>query len=141
MIFWQKSKTMQYACAKYFTLPFSMPTYRIEREYFLLFQKPKKTSTQQSWTQNQIQAMLFQTNFSFLKAMRRGRISFPKRKTRSTPICKCTLFFQFSQNISKYNLKLPIFFFDWDSSKCIRNERSWMSWNLVKPIRKPMSNS
>ena len=118
-----------------------MPTYGREREYFIFCFKTKNISKQQSWTPNQRQAIIFQTDFSFSKAMRKGRIYFPKRKTRSTPICKCTLFFKFSQNISKSNLNYHIFCFEWDISKCIREERTWRAWKLMKPIRKPMSNA
>ena len=78
---------------------------------FLLFQKPKILPRNSHEHQIKDKQSLYQTDFSFPKAKRRGRISFPKRKIRSTPICKCTLFFQFSQNISKSNLKLPFFLF------------------------------
>ena len=35
----------------------------------------------------------FQTDFSFMKAIRRGRISFPKRKTQSTLYANAFYFF------------------------------------------------
>ena len=132
---------MQYDCANvHFTVQYAY--LREGREYFLLLQNQKIFPNNSHEHKNKDKQYLFQTDFSFLKAMRRGRISFPKRKIRSTPICKCTLFFQFSQNISKSNLKLPFFYyFDRDSSKCMRDERSWRSWKVVKPIRKPMSNT
>ena len=92
-----------------FTLLFSMPTYGRERECFPFVSKPKilphNSHEHQTKTSKQFSKLIS----SFQKKMRRGRISFPKRKTRSTPICKCTLFFQFSQNISKSNLKIPFF--------------------------------
>jgi len=104
--------------------------------------KTNNTSKQQSWTSKTKTRNNFSKLISsFWKQMRRGRISFPKRKTRSTPICKCTLFFQFSQNISKSNLKLPFFYFDWDSSKCIRDKRTWRSRKLINLIRQPMMNA
>ena len=107
-----------------FTLPFSMPTYGRERECFHFVSKQKILPHNSHEHQIKDKQSLYETDFSFPKAKRRGRISFPKRKTRSTPICKCTLFFQFSQNISKSNLKLSFFYFDRDSSKCIRDERT-----------------
>ena len=67
---------MQYAYAKYFTLPFNMPTYGREREYFLLFQNQKYFQTTVSNTKSKT-SNTFQTDFSFLKAIRRGRFSFP----------------------------------------------------------------
>ena len=126
-----------------FTLPFSMPTYGREREYFPFVSKPKILPNYSHEHQIKDKQYFSKLISSFWKQMRRERISFPKRKTRSTPICKCTLFFQFSQNISKSILKLPFFYFyfDWDSSKSMREKLSWRYWKLVKPIRKPMSNA
>ena len=106
---------------------------------FFLFQNQKYLQATVMNTKSKTSNNFSKLISPFWKPMRRGRISFPKRKTRSTPICKCTIFFQLSQNISKSNLKLPFFYFDWDSSKFIRDERTWRSWKLVKPIRKPMS--
>ena len=109
MMFWQKSKTMQYACG---TVHFTIQNaYLWEgRECFSFCFKTNNTYKQQSWTSKTKTCNKFSKLISsFWKKMRRGRIYFPKRKTRSTPICKCTLFFQFSQNISKSNLKLPFF--------------------------------
>ena len=110
MMFWQKSKTMQYASAKYFHFTVQYAYLREGKRVFSFCFKTKNTSKQQSWTLNQRQAIFYQTDFSFLKAKRRGRISFPKWKTNKHTICKCTLFFRFSQKISKSNIKLPFFF-------------------------------
>ena len=108
---------------------------------FFLFQNQKYLQAIVMNTKSKTSNKFSKLISPFWKQMRRGRISFPKRKTRSTPICKCTLFFQFSQNIIKSNLKLPFFYFDRDSSKCIRDERTWRSWKLVNPIRQPMFNA
>ena len=84
---------MQYAYAKYFTLPFNMPTYGREREYFILFQNQKYFQTTVLNKKSKTSST-FQTDFSFPKAMRRGRISFPTIKTRST-LHANALYFQF----------------------------------------------
>ena len=81
-----------------FTLPFSMPTYGREREYFPFVSKPKLLPNNSHEHQIKDKQTLFKKLISsFQKQMRRARISFPKRKTKGTPICKCTLSFQFSQ--------------------------------------------
>ena len=111
-MFWQKSKTMQYASAKCSLYRSVCLLTGGKESVFLLFQNQKYFHTTvmniKSNTSNHFSKLIS----SLWKKMRRGRISFPKRKTRSTPICKCTLFFQFSQNISKSNLKLPFFFIE-----------------------------
>ena len=56
---------------KYFTLPFSMPTYGREREYFLSFQNQKYFQSTVLNTKLKT-SNTFQTDFSFLKAIKKG---------------------------------------------------------------------
>ena len=73
-----------------------MPTYGREREYFLFVVKTKKIPKQLLLT-NQIQRQETHSKLIFfLKAIKRVRISFPKRKTTSILHAYALYFFDFS---------------------------------------------
>ena len=73
MMFWQKSKTMQYANAKYFHFTIQYVYLREGKRVFSFCFETKNTSNEQSWASNQRQAMFFQTDFFFLKENEKGK--------------------------------------------------------------------
>ena len=96
MMFWQKSKTMQYACANvHFTIQYAY--LREGREcFFCLFQNQKSFQSTVMNTKSKTRKHFYKPNYPFWKQMGRVRISFHKRTTPSTPICQCTITFQIS---------------------------------------------
>ena len=92
------------------TLPFSMPTYEREREYFPFVSRPKILPNNSH--EHQIKDKQYFTKLiSLFRNQKEGEESIFLKKNQKHTICKCTLFFRFSQNISKPNLKLPYFLF------------------------------
>ena len=76
----RKSKTMQYA---YANISLYRSWYAYLREGKRVFSFHFKTKNSQTTILNKSKSKTrntFQTHFSFLKAIKRGRVSFPKRK-------------------------------------------------------------
>ena len=126
MMFWQKSKTMQYASEKCSLYRSVCLLTGGKESVFLLFQKPKILPHNSHEHKKKTRKHFSKLISSFRKQMRRGIISFPKRKNKKHTYMQMHSIFSNFSNISKPNLKLPFFYlyFDWDSSKCMRDERS-----------------
>ena len=108
----RKSKTMQNVDAN-FSLYRSWYAYLWEGKRVFSFHLKNQKFPNNYFEQIKIKDKQYiPKSFLFLKAIKRVRVSFPKRETTSTLHAYALYFFDFSWNIDRSNLKLHYFSFD-----------------------------